>query len=165
MRRWIGAALATGVLTAVTGCTVETNGDTGISVDAAGRLVVVLAWCGPAPDGVTIYHDRTSPGPSGEPDMTDASYDAHALTGQTASFRPDAPSGGWTLTEGRFRLDPPITYHAYGWSRDNTHATTHVQFEAAAVAALQPGSVLVYSGTVVSQEEFDQKGQSPENCG
>ncbi|WP_055483182.1 hypothetical protein [Sphaerimonospora mesophila] len=166
MRRWISATLA-GVLLAagVTGCTVATNGHTGISVDAAGHLVVVLAWCGPAPDGVTIYHDRTPPGPSGEPSIADASYEAHALTGQAASFRPDAPSDGWTLSTGHFRPDPLITYVAYGWSNDNTHSTTHVQFKIADLARLQPGKVLMWSdNTLVSQEEFDRKGQSPENC-
>ncbi|MEW9532487.1 hypothetical protein [Microbispora sp. NPDC049125] len=164
MRRWLSAALAGVLLAGVTGCTVETNGDTGISVDAAGRLVVVLAWCGAAPDGVTIYHNRLSPGPSDEPSVSDASYDAQALTGQTASFQPDAPSGGWTLSRGRFRPDPSITYLAYGWSNDNTHSTLHVQFDVADLATLRPGSVLRGVGTVVSQEEFDRKGQSQENC-
>ncbi|MFC0862443.1 hypothetical protein ACFHYQ_09055 [Sphaerimonospora cavernae] len=38
-----------------------------------------------------------------------------------------------------------------------------MQFTVADLAMLRPGRVLVWSETVVSQEEFDRKGQSPEN--
>jgi hypothetical protein len=39
--------VAAGMASLLTACTVPVNGLTGISVDAGGHLLVVLAWCGP----------------------------------------------------------------------------------------------------------------------
>jgi hypothetical protein len=65
-------------------------GSTGVSVDAEGHLIIVLAWCeGAAPEGVSISHDEDTsgslaamPSPSSAATVvTDVDFIAPPLTG------------------------------------------------------------------------------------
>ncbi|MEV4166150.1 hypothetical protein [Nonomuraea dietziae] len=164
------------LMAALTGCSVPRNGVTGISVDEAGRLTVVLAWCGRAPDLVIVYHDR-APGEKGgtadRPTVTDAAYDAPALPGQRASFRMDAPSDGWTAAPAPLVPDPAITYTVYGTTRDNSYSTRSVSFQADDAAKLTPGSVLVqgydertrtHPDVLLPLKEFEQELRDFKDC-
>lgn len=166
------------LLTCLTGCTVAANGDVGISVDESGHLIAVLAWCGPAPDGVRLYHERATPqrGPTSNPDdasIDDAKYHAPTLSGQSASFRLDAPADGWAVTPKPPSLDPAITYKAYGFTNDNTSSLQRVTFELEDVAKVGPGQVLIQEwdgkrqqdvDAVISLDAFERMGQDPRNC-
>jgi hypothetical protein len=164
------------LMAALTGCSVPSNGVTGISVDEAGRLTVVLAWCGRAPDVVIVYHDRARGEAAGRPDdptVTDATYDAPALPGQRASFLIDAPSGGWTAAPAQLVPDPAITYTVFGATRDNSYSTRSVSFQADDAAKLTPGSVLVqgydertrtHPDVVLPLKEFEQELRDFKDC-
>lgn len=173
VRKCLGFTLGGVLLTVLAGCTVQTNGDTGVSVDDAGNLIVVLAWCGRSPDVVVIYHDRTSSDTSSDPSVTDAVYTAPALEDQFASFRLDAPSDGWSVSK-PFTADPAITYTVYGGTNDNSRSTSSVRFELGDAAKLKPGMVLVPEyddkkgeavDAVISLEQFKRDAQDPKNCG
>ncbi|MDR8410823.1 hypothetical protein MTP10_19040 [Nonomuraea sp. 3-1Str] len=178
MRNWSCVVLMGTLLTCLTGCTVAANGYVGISVDESGHLVAVLAWCGPAPDGVRLYHERAVPqrSPTGNPDgayIDDAMYHASAMRGQSASFRLDTPVGDWMVTPKSPSLDPAITYNAYGFTNDNTSSLRHVTFEIDDATKVDPGQVLIQRwdekrqqdiDVVISLAAFEQMGQDPENC-
>ncbi|UBU13665.1 hypothetical protein [Nonomuraea gerenzanensis] len=151
------------------------KGDVGISVDESGHLIAVLAWCGPAPDGVRLYRERATPqkSPTGNPDdayADDAAYHAPTLSGQSASFRLDAPAGGWAVTPKPPSLEPAITYKAYGFTNDNTSSLRHVTFELDDAAKVAPGRVLIQEwdekrqqdvDVVISLDAFKRMGQDP----
>ncbi|MBE3010065.1 hypothetical protein IL992_12805 [Microbispora sp. NEAU-D428] len=182
MRRLTGL-LALGLIAfGATGCTVPINGITGVSVDRDGNLVIVLAWCGRQPDGVTVYHHRYAEDPtpatydpdaSGPPNpsIDDAFYLAPRVAGETASFRLDAPGNGWRAEQEIPSFDPAITYKAYGGTLDNSYSTVHVEFQLGDADKLRrkPGSVLVNEydeGTdkvvdvLIPQAEFDRQGRT-----
>ncbi|GAA3469013.1 hypothetical protein GCM10018965_035660 [Nonomuraea roseola] len=164
------------LMAALTGCSVPSNGVTGISVDEAGHLTVVLAWCGRAPDVVIVYHDRApgeAAGTPGDPTVTDATYEAPALHGQRASFRIDAPSDGWTAAPEPLIPNPAITYTVFGGTRDNSNSTMSVSFQADDAAKLTPGSVLVqgyderrqtHVDVVLPLREFEQEMRDFPEC-
>jgi hypothetical protein len=163
----LAVVLAVASVSAVAGCTVPVNGLTGISVDSNGHLVLVLAWCGRHPDGITVYHDDLSE--PDEPSVSDIDLDAPSrLSGRSATVSLTSPSGGWTGPSPIPPLDPSIRYSAYGWTRDNSYSTGHVIFQPATVATLQPGQILFQDGWdetkggdkegVVSYDEFVRIG-------
>lgn len=179
MRKQVRLALGGVLVAGLTGCTVPIGGDTGISVDEAGHLIVVLTWCGRSPDAVVVYHDPapaktdSAAGTAKNPSVVDADYQAPALGGQSASFRLDAPSGGWTVTPKPLIPDPAITYTAYGATHDNSSSTRSVSFEADDVAKVKPGLVLVQRydekkqddvDVVMSLREFERAGQGATDC-
>jgi hypothetical protein len=179
MRKWMSVVLGGALLAGITGCSVRTSGITGISVDDAGHLTAVLAWCGRGPDIVIVYHDPVGPetnpaaGTTKDSNAVDAEYRPPALGGKGASFRFDAPSGGWTVVPKPLIPVSGITYGVYGATHDNSSSTAHVGFEAGDVAKLKPGLVLVQRydekkqdavDVVMSLREFEREGQDPANC-
>lgn len=93
MRRLAGLLVVGLLAFGATGCTVPINGITGVGLDRDGNLVIVLAWCGRQPDGVTVYHrtysedstpetyDPDASGPA-NPAIDDASYRAPRVAGR-----------------------------------------------------------------------------------
>ncbi|WP_432931674.1 hypothetical protein ACQPZZ_12260 [Microbispora sp. CA-135349] len=184
MRRLAGLLVVGSIAFGATGCTVPTNGITGLSVDRAGHLVIVLAWCGRQPDGVTIYHERYPEDPTpatydpdgtepADPSIVDASYLAPRVAGETASFRLDAPGDGWRADRELPSLDPTVTYWAYGWTNDNSYSTSHAEFQPGDADKLrrEPGTVLVKEyddrkgklvDALIPRAEFDRRGQTEE---
>ncbi|MBX6386363.1 MAG: hypothetical protein IRZ07_25880, partial [Microbispora sp.] len=71
------------------------------------------------------------------------------MTGETASFRLDAPGNGWQARGQIPSLNPAITYVAYGWTQDNSFSADHVEFQIGDAAKLRrkPGTVLVQPTT------------------
>ncbi|MFG1822213.1 hypothetical protein ACGFIJ_06990 [Microbispora bryophytorum] len=182
MRRLAGLLLVGLIAFGATGCTVPMNGITGVSVDQDGNLVIVLAWCGRQPDGVTVYHDKYPEDPTPEtydpdasgpanPPIDDASYLAPRVADETASFRLDAPGNGWRAEQQIPSFDPDITYRAYGWTKDNSFSTAHIEFQIGDADKLrrEPGSVLVNDydeagdkvvDVLIPQAEFDRQGRT-----
>ncbi|WP_406317419.1 hypothetical protein OHA77_09165 [Streptosporangium sp. NBC_01639] len=193
MRRWLGVVIAVVVVMGITGCTPAIGGMTGVSVDAEGHPIIVLAWCdGATPDGVIVYHDEDTSGVpdvgiSGEssalPSITsstkvvdDVRFSAPSLDGQSASVRLDVPTDGWTVQPRPFVMVPGVEYHAFGGRRDNNFSTAHVSFTVGDIAKLKPGVVLLqqydekatpggdWVDVTISQEEFDRQGQERSSC-
>ncbi|NAS20143.1 hypothetical protein GT755_00425 [Herbidospora sp. NEAU-GS84] len=179
MRRIFVLLVTAALLLGTSGCTVPTNGITGITLDAEGNLVVAFAWCGRAPDGAIVHHDRTSigsasPAPPEDPStvgpsIVDAVYTAPDLQAEVTSFRLDAPDNGWRLERKLQDFDPAISYSVYGGTDDNSFSTVTVSFELGDVEELKrrPGTVLVQSwderanevvDTFIPQSDFDRDG-------
>ncbi|MGW5259735.1 hypothetical protein ACWEQG_02090 [Microbispora sp. NPDC004025] len=182
MRRFAGPLVLGVIAFGATGCTVPQNGITGVGVDRAGNLVIVLAWCGRQPDGVTVYHrqfpedptpaayDPDAGGPP-NPAIDDAFYLAPRVAGETASFRLDAPGDGWRAKQQIPAFNPAVTYTAFGGTLDNTYSTSHVEFQVGDADKLRrnPGTVLVNDfdprtdkvvDVLIPQAEFDRKGRT-----
>ncbi|MER5626447.1 hypothetical protein ABT061_36005 [Streptosporangium sp. NPDC002544] len=183
MRRIVGLFAIGALVFGTAGCTVPSNGITGITIDATGNLVVVLAWCGRQPDAVIVYHDRSAEGAaapseyepsSGGSSIEDAVYVAPRIEGGIASFRLDAPDSGWEAVLKPSAFDSTITYSAYGATNDNSYSTRHVRFRIGDAEELKrrPGTVLdnrydlqtgEESNVFVPRAEFDRQGQK-ESC-
>ncbi|MFD1932060.1 hypothetical protein ACFSKW_11305 [Nonomuraea mangrovi] len=126
-----------------------------------------------------IYHDRlasdtnSAAGTADGPTIEDARYSTEGLSGQSASFRIDAPTGEWVATPTPLMPDPAITYTAFGATSDNTSSTSHVSFQADDAGKLKPGKVLVQRydesrqvtvDAVVPLQEFLHEAQDRKNC-
>ncbi|MFC6577002.1 hypothetical protein [Planomonospora parontospora] len=190
MRRWIGVVFAFSAVVGVSGCTPAVGGSAGLTIDSEGHPVIVLAWCeGGAPDGVAVYHEEEPSGASaadasvGSPassdisssavEVNDARFNAPPLDGKSASFRIDEPSDGWTVEPKPFVMVPGIEYRAFGSTRDHAYSTDSVSFASDDIAKLKPGMVLIQQydekkddsvDVLISQEEFDRRGQDPSQC-
>jgi hypothetical protein len=140
--------LALGSVATLTGCeTVAGAGSTGISVDDQGRPVVVFALCNDHIDGATIYRDRTEADRTGD-DSTVSVADWEATSPVTpanamqAGLNTVKPSELWRRVGPVEALRPGLRYVAYGWTRDNTWFTGHVEFTLERLSKLKAGQVL-----------------------
>ncbi|MEW9530173.1 hypothetical protein [Microbispora sp. NPDC049125] len=163
MRGWLKAAMVGVVVMGATACSPPLRGVSGLSVDADGHPIIVMAWCdGAAPDAIYVYHDEIAPlsgtpnsATSGDPSATpsvdpptrsvdDAKFTAPDLQGQNASVRLDAPADGWTVEPQPLVLKPGVTYIAlasHGRGADIVNLL-QVGFTAVQAAHLTPGQVL-----------------------
>jgi hypothetical protein len=69
------------------------------------------------------------------------------------------PSRSWSRVGLSEALRPGVVYHAYGWTRDNTWFTGHVEFTLERLSKLKPGQVLTQTkdqdvDIVQSYEQF-----------
>ena len=162
--RWPAAAGRAGVAlvvcaaaTALVGCeTVAGAGSTGMSVDDRGRPVVVFAVCNDHVDGATIYRDRTRGDPKGEgASISVADWEAASPltpdTARSAGLDTADPSGARSRVGSQEPMKPGVAYVAYGWTRDNSWFTGHVEFTLAGLSTLKPGQVL--SQTYVERDD------------
>lgn len=187
MRRYFGIMLAATVVIGTVGCTPRQSGITGISVDAEGHPTVVIAWCGDAPNRVVVTHQESvsgtpetaDPENSNLPPLTaktrsikDVTFRVPSLAGQSLSIRLDSP-GKWIAEPGPLTLKPGVTYTAFGGSADNESTSFYVDFTSDDLVNLKPGTVWLqdydektenWNDAVISQEEFERRGQSSSSC-
>lgn len=156
--------LVLGSVAALTGCeTVAGAGSTGISVDAQGRPIVVFALCNGHIDGATIYRDRTEADPNdGDSTVSVADWDAVSpvtpATAMHASLNTAKPSASWHRVGPVEALQPRTRYVAYGWTRDNTWFTGHVEFTLERLSKMKPGQVLTQT-YVEAKSRFEDRVQ------
>lgn len=161
--------LASVSMTSLTGCeTVAGAGATGVSVDAQARPVIVFALCNDHIDGATIFRARSKADPPGE-DATisiakwEAASPVTPATAMDAPLNTVEPSRSWSQVGPSEAFRPRVVYTAYGWTRDNTWFTGHVEFTLKQLSTLKPGQVLTQTydpdkdrpvDTVQSYEQF-----------
>ncbi|WP_132187161.1 MULTISPECIES: hypothetical protein [Kribbella] len=149
----------------LTGCeTVAGAGATGISVDGQGRPVVVFALCNDHIDGATIFRDRIAADPKGgDSSVSVADWDAVSpvtpAIAMHASLNTAEPSASWLRVGPVEALQPGTRYVAYGWTRDNTWFTGHVEFTLERLSKLKPGQVLTQ--TYVEADKRDEDRVQP----
>lgn len=114
----------------LSGCTVPVVGMAGVGLDANGEVVGYLSVCEDHIDGATLYLDFSDP---------ERSVDA----GTWEAPAPVTRSARWSIDRG---LQPGREYTLYGWTNDNSAATTSVTFTLEELQDLEPGRVLYYSG-------------------
>ena len=117
-----------------------------MSVDDQGRPVVVFALCNDHIDGATIYRDRTKGDPKGEDSsISVAEWEAASpvtpRSARQADLNTTAPSGFWSRVGPQEPIRPGTVYVAYGWTRDSSWFTGHVDFTLARLSNLRPGQV------------------------
>ena len=141
----IGAATA-GCLLA--GCTPESGGVTGISVDAEGQPVAVIAMCEGAVDSLILYTDSAGEEVVAEWE-TSESIDALDQVNLRTPARP------WKVVATMPALEEGETYVLYGATVDNDWSSAHVEFSTASLRKLSPDLVLthVYNETTDSDED------------
>lgn len=135
-----------------------------MSVDDQGRPVVVFALCNDHIDGATIYRDRTTSDPKGE-DSSISVADWEAATPVTPNTAAKAvlntadPSASWSRVGPHEAMKSGNAYVAYGWTRDNSWFTGHVEFTLARLSKLKPGQVLSQT-YVQTKDDFVDTVQS-----
>lgn len=129
---------------ALGGCeTVVFDGVTGISVDARGAPVAVLAICEGEIDALTLYTD------SADKSITVGEWDrGEPITG-SATVPLAAPDNTWSVSKPMGVIRPGVAYALFGGTHDNRWATAHVAFSAERLAKLRPSQVLT--------QEYDEK--------
>ncbi|MFF7213618.1 hypothetical protein ACFZAU_24280 [Streptomyces sp. NPDC008238] len=136
------------VLGTLTGCGVPPAGVTGIAVSEDGRPLGVMLVCHDHIDGATLY-DSDSDSDSDADESSDH-------LGRWSRGRPVTGFTVWSLEGGGrgWRTEVPAslpfaahrTYSLYGWTRDNSWSTQHVDFTAEQFEGLEPGEVRWYGG-------------------
>ena len=138
----LAAGLALLCAAALTGCTVPVGGVAGVTVDAAGAPVAVVAVCEGYLDDLELYTDN-----AGGTSDTQGSWAAdHAVTEQESVSL--ASPGRWRTREPLTRLRPGKRYMLYGATHDNVWSTLQIDFTVRDLRRLRPGTVLypAYSG-------------------
>ncbi|MET9271100.1 hypothetical protein [Kribbella sp. NPDC003557] len=159
---WVYGLLGLGLVAVLTGCeTVAPAGSTGISVDGQGRPVVVFALCNDHIDGATIYRDRTASDPaSDDSSVSVADWDAVSpvtpANAAQAALNTAKPSAVWRRDGPGEALRPAVQYVAYGWTRDNSWYTGHVEFTLERLSTLSPGQVLTQTFVEASQRHEER---------
>ena len=143
--------------------TVSGTGVTGISVDAKGRILMAVAWCGRPPDGVLIS-------PNGdESKFGEITLLAPDLTGSMAMVDIRNPGDGWKLRSGSAELKPGIEYRAFAWREKTRGQYGAVVFRAEVAGKLKVNTVLtqaydIKSGTsrdvLESPEQFEASNRA-----
>jgi hypothetical protein len=130
----LAAVVAAGLLT---GCGVPADASAGVSVDANGRPVGLLAVCGNHIDGATLYRPDSDADISVEGRWT---ADDRVAPGVVRwPMEGDAP--GWTVDHHLAGLRPGVPYTLSGWTLDNSWSAVAVDFTLADLAGLTPGRV------------------------
>lgn len=151
--------LALSIVWGIAGCSVPTNGITGITVDRNGNLLGAFAWCDDKPpNGATLYDAGGFNG------KTVVHYRAPALTGHTTTVRLDSAADGWQVGPAVPRLDPKVEYRLFSWTDDHSASTAGVSFRLADRDRVSVGSVLAqyydrardrWATGVVTMTEFE----------
>ena len=153
--------LAFALPTVLAGCeTVAGAGSTGMSMDEGGHPVIVFALCNDYIDGATIYRDRLKSDPQGEhSSVSAADWEAASPvtpnTAAAAELNTANPSGSWSRKGPSEKLRPGVDYVAYGWTRDNSWFTGHVEFTLARVSKLKRGQVLTQTYVQATGKDVD----------
>ncbi|MFF5113636.1 hypothetical protein [Streptosporangium sp. NPDC000509] len=136
----VKSAVALTLLLSLVACSPEAGGVTGVSIDDKGQMVVVTAWCGDAPNGLSVYHKSEE-----NRSVVDVEYRAPLLQGGVTSVNLEQPDNGWRISKGKAQFDPGRTYRAFSWSRTdgNVRSFGSVSFTLDSAKKIKPGHVLV----------------------
>ncbi|GAA3533371.1 hypothetical protein GCM10022419_010760 [Nonomuraea rosea] len=104
VRRWAAILGTQAVLAACVPTTPASGGQTGLTLNAEGRLTMAVAWCDQAPDGVIVYRR------SGGELLDQAELKGPALSGKIAFVDLEELPEGWSLTEGDLNLRAEESY-------------------------------------------------------
>jgi hypothetical protein len=149
-RRLLVLVMAAAGVIVTGGCeTVEFGGATGVSVDATGAPVAVLAICEGNIDGLELY--------SGEGDntVTHGDWQRRIPASGFATVELARPADGWTSSQRLGELKAGEIYGLFGGTRDNRWATAHVTFTLESLARLRPGEVLRQAYDETSDRDRD----------
>ncbi|MEV6272936.1 hypothetical protein AB0L64_37605 [Kribbella sp. NPDC051936] len=79
--------------------------------------------------------------------------------GTEAGLNIAKPSASWRAAGSAEALQPGIRYAAYGWTRDDSWFTGHVEFTLERLSTLTPGQV--FSQTFVEANQRHEDGVEP----
>jgi hypothetical protein len=137
MRLGWGVLGLAGLLLGLAGCTVPDGGATGVGVDAQGRPVIYIQMCKGHIDGATLYRSDDDPAK----EQTLGQWEVSPAVDGFSQFILRAPTNGWRATRQLAQRDPATEYTMFGGSKDNSFASTHLDFSQNSLADLKPGEV------------------------
>lgn len=123
--------------------------------------MIVFALCNGHIDGATIYRDRTEADPNdGDSSVSVGDWDAVSPVtpdnAMNASLNIAEPSASWRTVDSVEALQSGTRYVAYGWTRDNSWSTGHVEFTLERLSTLTPGQVLTQTFVEADQRNEDR---------
>jgi hypothetical protein len=131
------AASALAVALATSGCeSVEGGGGTGMSVDAAGNPVVVLALCEGYVDGIVLSTQQ------GESTHEVGRWDSATPVDTDQTVNLGNLPASWRAGKAQEPLRDGVEYTVFGGTRSNRWFTGQVSFTTTALKHLRPGQVL-----------------------
>lgn len=133
------------MLVSVAGCSVRVGAIAGVSVDASGRPVGVVAVCEGWIDAIVVYSDEGQAESS-----TLGQVDADRPVRRYATVSLTNFSAGWTVRQPLRTLQPGTEYTLYGGTRSNKWSARHISFSSTDLQATSPGVVLY--------DRFDRPG-------
>jgi hypothetical protein len=116
------------------GCTVESGSRVGLSVDAEGRPVAVVAVCKGYLDGLTIYSGH------GSDEHDDAKWQHIGRLQADATLTLEEPGDDWKVVR-PMELKPRQSYSIYGWTKANRWSAQGPDFNEADLRRLRAGQV------------------------
>jgi hypothetical protein len=122
----------------------------GIGVDAHGALVGYLKVCHDQIDGATLHYEA-----SASSTVAAGSWTAARPVTDAAEWSLTAPDPAWSATTPMAGVARGRQYTLYGWARDNGSSAISVTFTIDALARLEPGQVLHWSGRSGGRPERD----------
>ncbi|GAA0950677.1 hypothetical protein GCM10009554_51000 [Kribbella koreensis] len=121
----------------LTGCTVEDGGALGLTVDAAGKPVIVVQMCKGYLDGATLYEDVENPGD----DDHNGRWTVEPRVTGFSQFSLADGGNGWKLEGSLKPLAAQVKYVIYGWTEDNRWMALHLPVTLDEIARLRPGQI------------------------
>ncbi|TQS46861.1 hypothetical protein [Cryptosporangium phraense] len=134
--RWLARIGLVSLLATLSGCSVPQGGFTGVSVDASGQPVAVIAVCKGWIDGVVLYRD------DGEKLITLGNWDSDQRIRRYAAVSLIAPPTGWTADHPLDVLQPNTVYSIFGGTDSSKWSTLSVDFTVEELRDISPGEVL-----------------------
>ncbi|NRQ33728.1 hypothetical protein HII36_17995 [Nonomuraea sp. NN258] len=113
------------------------TGLTGITVNAEGRLALVVAWCQQPPAGVIIYR-RVNGQLEDQADLK-----APKLSGSPLFLDLEKIPPGWSLAEGDLKFQPGHQYLAGAYHAKTQGGTFRVSFTTASKTKPTVGRILI----------------------
>jgi hypothetical protein len=144
-RMWAVMVLAAAAVPMLTACTPVTRGVTGMTLDAAGRPTVAVAWCPGKPPNTIIMYDPNDP--------------TENYSATTVQFRGPKPPGtyveipltalppGWTADPPTFTIAPAHEYRAFAGVSGNDYTTYSVNFTLEQLRPQGAAKILAWVGT------------------
>ncbi len=146
-RRCVTAFAMVAAVVALSGCSVEVAGVTGVGLDANGDLVGFIQMCDHHVDGATLYRSD---------DDELGRWQADEPVTDFVSWSLSDPGRGWTAERRYSTPSGTDEYSLYGWTADNSWSTEHVTFRLSDLDGMQPGEVMYWNGelTVATESAF-----------
>ncbi|MEV8374015.1 hypothetical protein AB0P21_14840 [Kribbella sp. NPDC056861] len=155
-------ACTAGMLTA---CSPTESGVVGLSVDDAGRTIVVLQDCDGDIDQLKLWDQGPRPETESDDVLLAEWYNPKSPKG-IVQFPLVEGAGKWKSEQRVPDLDPAKSYVLRGRSKDASSNAAHLEFTSALLKTLKPGQILklkvmpkVNTTEVVTLEQF-----TPKNC-
>jgi hypothetical protein len=146
----------------LTACSPGLSGAIGLSVDDAGRTIVVLRDCKGDIDDLELFQLGT---PRTAGDTLLVSWSNRRSPKGIVQFPLVEGAGEWKPTSPVPDLDPSRFYELRGWKKGRSSKAISVTFTAAELKDLAPGQILQWKAGPATSEILTLDEFTPDDCG